>query len=85
MIMNISDPQHERHARGLVEALADRRATYKCDPNPYMRRTRDPLTGQPLKVTPVQKLAKMPFVTLPQMMNFRKKALKVMSDMSCDL
>lgn len=85
MIMDITDPRHQRHADGFVEALADRAATYKCDKKPYMRRTRNALTGQPVKTPPAQKLAKMPFVTIDHMMNFRKKALKVVTDMSCDL
>jgi len=85
MILDLNDPRHELHARGLVEALRLKNKVCKIDPNPRMKRTRDALTGQPIKPTPVQKLTKMPFVTVDQMINFRKKALKVITDMSCDL
>jgi len=85
MILDLNDPRHELHARGLTEALRLKNKVCKIDPNPRMKRTRDALTGQPIKPTPVQKLTKMPFVTVDQMINFRKKALKVITDMSCDL
>lgn len=41
----INSAAHQTHADGLLAALEDRAATYPyhCDPNPYMRRTRDPL------------------------------------------
>lgn len=41
----INSAAHQTHADGLSAALEDRDATYPyhCDPNPYMRRTRDPL------------------------------------------
>ena len=45
MIRPIDSPEHQVHADGLSAALEDRAATYPHhrDPNPYMRRTRDPL------------------------------------------
>ncbi len=85
MIVDITDPRHLRHAKGFEEALAGRKATYHADPNPYMRRTRDAFTGKPLKATPVQRLSKMPFVTVEQMTKFRKSALKIVTDLTCDL
>lgn len=85
MIVNINDPRHELHARGLVEALKLKNKVCKIDPNPRMKRTRDALTGQPIKPTPVQKLTKMPFVTVDHMTKFRKAAIRIVTDMSCDL
>ena len=85
MIVDINSPQHLRHSKGFEEAMVGRKATYHADPKPFMKRTRDAFTGKPLKATPVQKLAKMPFVTVDQMTKFRKSALKIVTDLSCDL
>jgi hypothetical protein len=55
-INSIDSPEHQKHADGLSEALRDRQLTYPYhyDPNPYMRRTRDPLSYAPYPDEPDQ-------------------------------
>lgn len=55
-INSIDSPEHQVHADGLSEALRDRQMTYPYhrDPNPYMRRTRDPLIDAPYPDEPDQ-------------------------------